>query len=469
MQVNQMDSQLKTPKVRSNEPCCAAVRSSNLPKNEDGSLKMKAFYSYLPSGKYRDEMLKYSDLSVLFGKLKYNAFFNRFAEDRLLRGAHDGDSRLRFSQARLKIVWGPDTKEDELNAYRIMVLLMLVRYSLMRHDSCEDLPAPAYVITDIHGQFSDLLEWLYRIGGPEHCDTNLVCCGDMVDRGPQQLETVCLFLYYKLRYPSRVFILRGNHEDFELHETYGFYAEIEERFHENAVNAGHRRLAHGLWRMFIHVFDYLPVACVLEQRILCLHGGLSPALSACRTCQRQCERCPLGTVCQRHKAQLAPGALTSYLNWKVRRPVQVGSSGFVSSSRETQRSLSLLNHSAYDFVLSDLLWSDPMHHGMPYMSPNDANWTSLRGWHFNSERQIAYTFGFDAIEKTMQQFNLACLIRGHETKPAGYEWHYLKRCVTVFSAPNYTGGNAATVALVTERCNGIRKRNLRIDLVMFPT
>uniref|UniRef100_A0A1I8FLI5 60S ribosomal protein L6 n=1 Tax=Macrostomum lignano TaxID=282301 RepID=A0A1I8FLI5_9PLAT len=114
--------------------------------------------------------------------------------------------------------------------------------------------------------------------------------------------------------------------------------------------------------------------------------------------------------------------------------VQVGSSGFVSSSRETQRSLSLLNHSAYDFVLSDLLWSDPMHHGMPYMSRT----TPTGRWHFNSERQIAYTFGFDAIEKTMQQFNLACLIRGHETKPAGYEWHYLKRCVTVFSAPNYT-------------------------------
>uniref|UniRef100_A0A1I8FFP7 ULP_PROTEASE domain-containing protein n=1 Tax=Macrostomum lignano TaxID=282301 RepID=A0A1I8FFP7_9PLAT len=151
------------PKSAQQRALLRAVRSSNLPKNEDGSLKMKAFYSYLPSGKYRDEMLKYSDLSVLF----YNAFFNRFAEDRLLRGAHDGDSRLRFSQARLKIVWGPDTKEDELNAYRIMVLLMLVRYSLMRHDSCEDLPAPAYVITDIHGGSATCWQWLYRIGGPD--------------------------------------------------------------------------------------------------------------------------------------------------------------------------------------------------------------------------------------------------------------------------------------------------------------
>uniref|UniRef100_A0A1I8F7N1 Serine/threonine-protein phosphatase n=1 Tax=Macrostomum lignano TaxID=282301 RepID=A0A1I8F7N1_9PLAT len=321
-------------------------------------------------------------------KLKYNArSFNRFADRNcLLRGAHDGETRGCASlRLWLKIVLGPDTKEDELNALRpSWCCFMLVRYSLMRHDSCEDLPAPAY--------FSDLLEWLYRIGGPEHCDTNF---GDMVDRGPQQLETVCLFLYYKLRYPSRVFILRGNHEDFELHET----TECRQR--------GHRRLAHGLWRMFIHVFDYLPVACVLEQRILCLHGGLSPALSACRTCQRQCERCPLGTVCQRHKAQLAPGALTSYLNWKVR-----GQSKSALRIRvEQPRDAALpkpAEHSAYDFVLSDLLWSDPMHHGMPYMSPNDANWTSLRGWHFNSERQIAYTFGFDAIEKTMQQFNLAC-------------------------------------------------------------
>uniref|UniRef100_A0A1I8F9I2 SER_THR_PHOSPHATASE domain-containing protein n=1 Tax=Macrostomum lignano TaxID=282301 RepID=A0A1I8F9I2_9PLAT len=318
--------------------------------------------------------------------------------------------------------------------------------------SCEDLPAPAYVITDIHGQFSDLLNGCTGLAGRSTADTNLVCCARHGGQGAAAAgDGVPVPLLQAAAIPPACSSLRGNHEDFETaRDLRGFYAEIEERFHECASTRATVRLAHGLWRMFIHVFDYLPVACVLEQRILLPARRPQPRpvrLPHLPAPMRALP--PAGTVCQRHKAQLAPGALTSYLNWK--------------------RSLSLLNHSAYDFVLSDLLWSDPMHHGMPYMSPNDANWTSLRGWHFNSERQIAYTFGFDAIEKTMQQFNLACLIRGHETKPAAYEWHYLKRCVTVFSAPNYTGGNAATVALVTERCNGIRKRNLRIDLVMFPT
>ena len=119
---------------------------------------------------------------------------------------------------------------------------------------------------DTHGQYFDLLR-LFEYGGypPE---SNYLFLGDYVDRGKQSLETICLLLSYKIKFPDNFFLMRGNHECASINRIYGFYDECK------------RRYSIKLWKIFTDVFNCLPVAALVDEKILCMHGGLSPDLNS---------------------------------------------------------------------------------------------------------------------------------------------------------------------------------------------
>lgn len=122
-----------------------------------------------------------------------------------------------------------------------------------------------WISGDIHGQYGDLLR-LFEYGGFPP-DANYLFLGDYVDRGKQSLETICLLLAYKIKYPENFFLLRGNHECASINRIYGFYDECKRRFNIR------------LWKTFTDCFNCLPVAALIDDKILCMHGGLSPDLT----------------------------------------------------------------------------------------------------------------------------------------------------------------------------------------------
>ncbi|XP_047324340.1 serine/threonine-protein phosphatase PP1-like isoform X2 [Impatiens glandulifera] len=166
---------------------------------------------------------------------------------------------------RLLEVQGRPGKQVQLSESEVKQLCQASKDIFSQQSNLLELEAPIKICGDIHGQYSDLLR-LFEYGGfpPQ---SNYLFLGDYVDRGKQSIETICLLLAFKIKYPLNFFLLRGNHECASINRIYGFYDEF---------------------------------AALIDEKILCMHGGLSPDLhnlDQIRNLQRPTDVPDAGLLC----------------------------------------------------------------------------------------------------------------------------------------------------------------------------
>lgn len=164
-----------------------------------------------------------------------------------------------------------DMKKFDLNTDRFLVsmewIIFLCKETkkiVLEQPMLLELCSPLNICGDIHGQYYDLLRLLKKGGLPPN--KNYLFLGDYVDRGSNSIEVIVLLMALKLRYPENFFLLRGNHESAEINKEYGFYDDCIERYTEN------------IWKIFINTFDCFPCAALVEDKIFCMHGGISPKI-----------------------------------------------------------------------------------------------------------------------------------------------------------------------------------------------
>uniref|UniRef100_A0A7S0DFW9 Serine/threonine-protein phosphatase n=1 Tax=Amorphochlora amoebiformis TaxID=1561963 RepID=A0A7S0DFW9_9EUKA len=191
--------------------------------------------------------------------LKQNSPKRRAAQEELL---DDIIARLTSGITNKK----PGTTGDMLES-ELRYLAKHCGRTMLKESSLLELDAPIKIVGDIHGQFADLLRLLIVGGFPPQ--QKYLFLGDYVDRGPQSLEVVALLFAYKIRYPDKIYLLRGNHECMATNEAYGLQSECKERYNSK-----------GLFRLINGAFNCMPIAALINRKVFCVHGGLSPNLQS---------------------------------------------------------------------------------------------------------------------------------------------------------------------------------------------
>ncbi|KAK1430456.1 hypothetical protein QVD17_13193 [Tagetes erecta] len=247
------------------------------------------------------------------------------------------------------------------------------------------LRAPIKIFGDLHGQFGDLMRLFDEYGSPSTAGDiayiDYLFLGDYVDRGQHSLETISLLLALKVEYPQNVHLIRGNHEAADINALFGFRIECIERMGE--------RDGIWVWHRINRLFNWLPLAALIEKKIICMHGGIGRSIN--------------------HIEQIE----------NLQRPITM---------------------EAGSIVLMDLLWSDP--------TEND----SVEGLRPNARGPGLVTFGPDRVMEFCNNNDLQLIVRAHECVMDGFERFAQGHLITLFSATNYCGtANNAGAILVLGR------------------
>ncbi|XP_068089375.1 serine/threonine-protein phosphatase with EF-hands 2 isoform X2 [Hyperolius riggenbachi] len=347
---------------------------------------------------------------------------------------------------------------------------------------------------DLHGRLDDLFLIFYKNGLPSP-EKPYIFNGDFVDRGKQSIEILMILFAFLLVYPKIIHLNRGNHEDYMVNLRYGFTKEVMKKYKVHGKK---------ILKMLQNVFSWLPLATLIDQKILITHGGVSDTTdleilsklerhkfaSTLRPRKKKektkktekktdHEKCSNGdntlTVSPTSPAprsgsfsySSSPSLLPNYkgkrsasspttmtidrreISKRVREAVdkelvqyrrQVG---FTETFSETDNSLSASDSDSVEMQECDM--DDEERKQIVDILWSDP--MAQDGCKSNTVRGGGCYFGPDVTEKILQKHGLQMLIRSHECKQEGYEFCHNGKVLTIFSASNYyeVGSNKGAI------------------------
>ncbi|MBA0589925.1 hypothetical protein Gorai_018647, partial [Gossypium raimondii] len=253
----------------------------------------------------------------------------------------------------------PANRRFFLDSYEVGELCFAAEQIFMQEPSVLQLKAPIKVFGDLHGQFGDLMRLFDEYGFPSTAgDITAEWCVKTLPRpklenlieNPTHSRTRFSTKRTPIEHPENVHLIRGNHEASDINALFGFRIECIERMGEND----------GIWAWtrFNQLFNCIPLAALIEKKIICMHGGIGRSIHAVEQIE------------------------------KLERPITMD---------------------AGSIVLMDLLWSDP--------TEND----SVEGLRPNARGPGLVTFGPDRVADFCKKNRLQLIIRAHECVMDGFE------------------------------------------------
>ncbi|XP_012139319.1 protein phosphatase D3 isoform X2 [Megachile rotundata] len=207
----------------------------------------------------KDAMLKYTECSKI---LKMLAFEKAISVEANKKNIAD---MINLEEMAIEDEYTGPKLEDGKVTLQFMQDLLNVKALFMAQPSLIDITIPDEskftVCGDIHGQFYDLLNIFQFNGLPSETNPYLFN-GDFVDRGSFSVECIFTLFGFKLLYPNHFFMSRGNHESATMNQMYGFDGEVKAKYSAQMAE------------LFTEVYNWLPLAHCLNNRVLVMHGGL---------------------------------------------------------------------------------------------------------------------------------------------------------------------------------------------------
>jgi len=284
------------------------------------------------------------------------------------------------------------------NKEEIDILLKEVAQIIHKEKTLINVRSPTKVFGNLFGQYYDLMRFFEAYGNPSDVnpmgDINIstyVFLGDYCDRGTYSLETIFLLFALKVRYPDSIILLRGHHEDENVNKKLGLFEDCDKRMNDPQ-----------LYAKINAIFDILPLACTIDNKILCVHGGIGSRLNS------------LSEIS------------------KIQRPFSV-----VQDVKSAEQQ-----------IIIDLLYSE---------YSDEITEVSI-----NEERDLLKLgfitkYGRDRVGRFLNDNGLSLLLCSHSWVTEGVKAYNNDRVVIVYSASNYMdkAGNIAGILNISKNCNQV--------------